>query len=217
MPGGQTLKVAILGTTGSGKSTLAAEIIQERDRVLVLDTMGDYDELPGAIVCEGAEECISQLLDLQYKKHWILVCLTLEIQEGLDILAVGFDIPDITIVVDECSMYCNPHFLPEEFARLIRYSRKRNIDLIFLARRPSEVHREVTAQANLLVTFIQYEPIDIVYLRSRMGPKAERAKSLKQYAILVHSDKYIMENRVPLAILKRMEEEKDLTEEEEPE
>jgi len=200
MPGGQTMKLTILGVTGSGKSTLAYEVIEELDRVLILDSMGDYEDIPGAIVLEGAEACISKLLELQNKKNWKLVCLTLHEQETLDILAVGFDVPGITIVVDECSLFCNPNYLPDEMARLVRYSRKRDIDLIFLARRPSEIHRELTAQSNLLVTFIQHEPIDIKYLRARMGDKAEKAKSLQKYAIIVHGEY----EEIPLAILKRM-------------
>jgi len=203
MPGGQTMKCTILGVTGSGKSTLAYEIITELDRVLILDSMGDYEEIPGAIIVEGGDNCINKLLELQHQKRWRLVCLTLTEQEGLDILAVGFDVPDITIVVDESSLYCNPHYLPDEIARLVRYSRKRNIDLIFLARRPSEIHRELTAQSNLLVTFIQHEPIDIRYLTARMGKeKAEKAMHLGKYEILVHGDY----DEIPLAILKRMKE-----------
>jgi Fe-S cluster assembly ATPase SufC len=60
MPGKQTLKATILGVTGSGKTTLALEIIGQYDRVLIMDSMGEYDTIKDAIVCEGADECISK-------------------------------------------------------------------------------------------------------------------------------------------------------------
>jgi hypothetical protein len=80
----------------------------------------------------------------------------------------------------------------------------------------SEINRELTAQSNVLITFIQYEPLDIQYLRARMGKKAELARTLPKYQILVHGD---ME-QVPLAVLKRMEsssQKEPLTGEVEPE
>jgi DNA helicase HerA-like ATPase len=206
MPGGQTLKMAVLGTTGSGKTTLVIECIGQYDRVLILDTMGEYDEIPNCIVREGSQACIETLLELEYKPNWVLCCLTLTEQEGLDILGVAFDVENILIVVDESSVYTSPNFLPDEFARLIRYGRKRNIDLIFIARRPAEIHRELTAQANVLVTFQQFEPIDIRYLRTRMGDKAERAPNLKPFHILVHGDM----KQAPLAVLRRMGPENDV-------
>ena len=213
MPGGQTLKAVILGITGSGKSTLMQEIIDSTDRIVVLDSMGDYTETKGAIVCEGANDCINKLLELQDTQHWKLICITLEEQEALDILAVAFDVENISIAVDESSLYCTPTYLPKEFKQLIRYGRKRGIHLFFIARRPSEIHRELTAQSNLLVTFIQYEPLDIKYLQARMGKKAELAKTLPKYEILVHGDMEL----APLAVLKRVDSKKQLTLEEQAE
>jgi DNA helicase HerA-like ATPase len=209
MSGGQTLFLTILGMTGSGKSTLTREIIREYDRVLILDSMGEYDDIPNAIVREGANDCVNALLSLKDKPRWILDCLTLHDQEAFDILAVAFEIPNILIVIEEASLYCDPHTLPDEIARLIRYGRKRGIHIIFIARRPSEINRELTAQSKLIVTFRQTEPIDIQYLKARMGAEAESVPHLKDWKVAVAGDRSL----APLAVLARIER-KPLTMEE---
>lgn len=202
MPGGQNLILTILGMKGSGKSTLAMEIIRQYPRVLIMDAMGEYDELRGAIVREGPEECIDAILAHQHDRRFLIDCMTLHEQDALDILAVAFEVRDQLIVLEEASLYCDPHSLPDEIARIVRYGRKRQIDLLVIARRPSEVNRELTAQSDVIVTFRQTEPLDIQYLRARMGPEAERARNLPPFRVLVAGDR----SRAPLAVLERIDQ-----------
>lgn len=70
-----------------------------------------------------------------------------------------------TIVVDEASKYCNPYTIHDSLKRLISYGRHWNASLILAARRPSELHRDVTAQSNAIVSFRQDEPRDVAMLR----------------------------------------------------
>lgn len=208
MPGGQNQIITIMGQKGSGKTTLAMEIIESRPRVLVIDPSGEYEEMKGAIVVMGAEDAANSLNELQEKPRFLLVASDLlDDDETMDLLAVAFTIPNILIVIDECSLYCDPHSLPEDIARLIRYGRKKEIDLIFIARRPSEIHRELTAQSDLVVTFRQMEPIDITYLRARAGKEAEEVQRLPQWKVFIIGDK----KKAPLPVLERLPEGKQLT------
>lgn len=205
MPGGQNLIVTILGMKGSGKSTLLRELIAERQRVLVIDSMGEHDDMPGALVREGAEACIDAMLARKGDRRYLIDCLLEEDEDGesreaMDVLAVAFEIPNQMIVIEETSFYTSPSFIPPEISNLIRYGRKRQLDLVFVARRPSEINRELTAQSDLLVTFRQTEPIDLQYLRARMGPQGDEAANLPEYHVLVAGDR----SRVPLPILARM-------------
>lgn len=196
---GQNLILTILGMKGSGKSTLTREVILENPRVLILDAMGEYDDLQGVRVYQNGEEGARALVASKDSPRFLIDVLTLHGEETLAVLAVAFEVPNLLIVLEEASLYTDPHTLPDEIARIVRYGRKREISLVVVARRPSEIHRELTAQSDLLVTFRQSEPIDLQYLRARMGPVGDRAASLPPYRVLVSGDL----SKAPLAVLAR--------------
>lgn len=198
---GENLILTILGMKGSGKSTLAGEIIKEYPRVLILDAYGEYTEYPKVKVTEGGPNTVTELLFVRYDKKFTVVAMIVSREEALNVLAVAFEIPDLLIVLEEASLYTSPHELPNEIATILRYGRKRQISMIVIARRPSEISRELTAQSDLLVTFRQTEPRDIEYLRARMGEDADNAPTLPDYKVLVAGDR----SKAPLAVLSRLE------------
>jgi len=208
MPGGQNQIITIMGQKGSGKTTLAMEIIESRERVLVIDPSGEYEDMKGAQVALGAEDASQALIELKEKPRFLLVASDLlDDEETMGLLAVAFEVPRLLVVIDETSLYCDPHSIPEEITRMIRYGRKREIDIIFIARRPSEIHRELTAQSDLVVTFKQMEPIDVTYLRARAGKEAEEVQRLPPWKVFIIGDK----KQAPLPVLERLPKEKQLT------
>jgi DNA helicase HerA-like ATPase len=213
MPGGQNQVITILGMKGSGKSTLAREIVMTRERVLVIDASGEYEDLPGAIVVYGARNASERLIELKDKQRWILVASDLlDDEETMHLLAVAFEVPSIMIVLEEASLYCDPYRLPDEISRIIRYGRKREIDMIIIARRPSEINRELTAQSDIVVSFKQMEPIDVSYLRARGGKEADAVQSLPPFKVIVLGDRA----NAPLSVLARLVGRKQLTMEDQP-
>lgn len=211
MPGGQNLVITLLGMKGSGKSTLLRELVREWKRVVIIDSMAEHDDLPGAIVREGPEACTTAIIAYKKVPKFLIDCILDDPEDVNTVLAVAFEIPGLLICIDEASYWCNPYFIPPEISKLIRYGRKREIDLIFVARRPSEIHRDLTAQSDLLVTFKQTEPTDLAYLRARMGPDGDKAAHLAEFHVLVAGDV----ERIPLPVLQRMEN-IDLTSPDEP-
>jgi hypothetical protein len=73
--------------------------------------------------------------------------------------------------------------------------------MIFIARRPSELHRDITANSDVVVTFQQHEPRDVLYLRSIFGPGAVAVRRLPRFRIMYFGEI----EKVPLAALEAAE------------
>lgn len=83
----------------------------------------------------------------------------------------------------------------------MRLGRHRRISQLYVAQRPSEVHRSITAQADIIVSFYQREERDVKWLLDAGGGvDAEHVMELEQYRLIAFGDG-IDRDDVPLAIL----------------
>lgn len=187
----------ILGRKGSGKSTLARRIVANARRCVVLDWLAEYGEAEGCDVVVGLPACVDAL-----ERHARNTRVKLSLRcERLDdfraLLRIVATWSDVLVVVEEASRYCSPHALPDELEILIRYGRHRGQDQLYLARRPAELHRDLTANADYVATFRQWEPRDLVYMRALCGDDGLRAADLEPFRVLVTGTRAAM----PLSVL----------------
>lgn len=198
----QNLVLSIFGRKGSGKSWLTRELVQDRPRVFYLDSMGEAGERDGFEVVHGYEECVHAMLRVKDLKRFRLSLRTDDTEDLIKLGDLAFEIPDHLIVIEETSFYCSPSYLPPEISKLVRYGRHRGIDQIYIARRPSEIHRDLTAQSDLIVTFAMHEPRDVAYLAAIAPSKeeAEAVRDLPRYKVAAWGDL----ERAPLAVLSRL-------------
>ena len=169
--------ISVFGAKGSGKSTLVKAMLEEHDRVIVLDTLGEYE----LAVRFGMDACLSALAAAEKSRSFAYSLRLPNADEYLDLMEVCYELPGTLLVLEETSFYCSPASLPPELSALVRYGRHREIDQIYVARRPSEIHRDLTAQSDLIVSFRQQEPRDIAYLSAAAGEDAGRVRTLRQY------------------------------------
>lgn len=93
-----------------------------------------------------------------------------------------------TIVVDEVNLYCRAGSAPVELLELMRIGRHASVDFLFSARRPSEISRDLTAQADVLRIFRTLEPIDLDWFKKRCGKRfADTLTVLPKYHSAVFS------------------------------
>jgi len=64
-------------------------------------------------------------------------------------------------VVEEAEIYISPYTKSSSFLRLVRYGRHRNIKIIGVARRTSELSLDFRAQVNKIYSFKQTQPRDL--------------------------------------------------------
>jgi len=191
---------SVFGRKGSGKTTLVAEISEDFRRVYAFDSMGEYDETRGFEVCYGLAECARRMVEAARLPLFRLSLRVDRTEDFLKLLRIAYEVPDSLLVVEETSLYCSPSKLPDDLSRLVRYGRHRKLNIVFVARRPSEIHRELTAQSDVIVTFRQHEPRDVDYLKSFIGPRVEGVSRLPEYHVLAFGDI----EKIPVAVIERL-------------
>ena len=205
-PVSENLIVALFGGKGKGKSTLAREVIRLHPRVTILDAHGEYGEDHEAdplLGCKHAwelDECMSLMLAVKDEKRFCISLREPDDGAALQLWPVLWEIPDQLIVIEEASRFCDPTRLPREVARVLRLGRHRSLSQLYIAQRPSAVHRDVTANADVIVAFRQQEPRDILYLRAVAGQEVERLRALPDYKVMAFGDL----SKVPVPVLERI-------------
>lgn len=191
----------ICGRKGSGKSTLVRAIMMEFPRVFVLDTLGS-EGAPEFEVVTGLQAGVDAIVDAVHRERFRISLRSASTDDLLAMVPVIETVPDCLLVVDEASFFCSPNFLPDELSSVLRYGRHNEISQIYVARRPSEIHREVTAAADLVITFQHHEPRDLAYFKAIGGEEfSEKVRSLPRFRTAVWGDL----SKAPLPVLESVE------------
>lgn len=196
----QNLIVTVLGRKGSGKSTLVGEITREHRRVVILDYLGEYGANVGARVHEGRRSSIAALVRWNRQARFCLSLRVEDYDDALDVLEVAYEMRGYLLVVEEASWLCTASHMPRELARFVRFGRHRGISQLYVAQRPSMLHRDVTSQSDVIVSFNQHEERDVAYLAGILGDSADRLRELPPYAIIAGPTP----DRFPAAVRKRL-------------
>jgi hypothetical protein len=84
----------------------------------------------------------------------------------------------LLVVIEEVDQVAPPGREPLAFRRLVAQGRHVGIDMITTSRRPAEVSRLLTSQAEEIRCGRTHEPKDVTYLRAIMGELAEQVPRL---------------------------------------
>lgn len=190
--------ISVYGRKGSGKSFLVKEILTEYPRIVILDTLGEYDDAEIETTLAGA---IRKILSVRDKRVFTISVRLDDVEEYLKLLRLLYEMERICVVLEEVSLYTSPQKIPPELSALVRYGRHKAISLIFVSRRPAETHRDISAQSDVVVSFAQHEPRDIVYFRALFGKGiAGSVESLRQYQIVAGGN----EDKFPKVVRERL-------------
>ena len=156
--------VGFFGKAGSGKSFKIQQVLDYFPRpVFILDTQNEFDE---GLQFDDAEVLQAYLIEGHPNASGIYV-LNATTDEDFDrfflILSTG-QFP-ATVVIDEADLFCTPYNINGDLSRIIKYGRHWEQNIVYAARRPAEVNRNLTAQSDCLVSFKQTEPRDIASLK----------------------------------------------------
>jgi DNA helicase HerA-like ATPase len=185
----RNLILSIFGRKGSGKTELSRKIMREYRRVIATDTVAQYGERDGFTVCYGKSACAAALKKAEHQEEFRLSLRSDDTEELLALMAVEYEFTDVLTVVDEAPFYCSPSKLPREMSLLVRQGRHHRISQIYIAQRPSEIHRSITSQSDIIVSFNQREERDVKYLVENGGGRdAERVSELPKYRLIAFGD-----------------------------
>lgn len=191
--------ISFFGKKGSGKSFLVKECLEESFRHIIVDNLGEYSAREVYTDLPNAVNRMIQISKTNPKRYSIAFRFQ-TVEEDLKAIEIASTLSNFLIVIEETSKYVNSHSMPPAIESLIRYGRHSCISQFYLARRPSEINRELTANSDAIITFKQQEPRDVAYLKTFMGEKAFNVPHLGLYEIEVYGDLH----KVPLAVLNRI-------------
>lgn len=180
--------ILIFGKRGSGKSYLADKLIQVEPRLIIFDTMSEYEN--GVVF--GAEE-YQQCLEFwrrMYRNRFRMIYRPLrpdvEIENICDLV---YSLGNCCFLVEEIDCYCSSYQISDSFAAIVQRGRHKNITLIGITQRPYGINRLLTSQAKEIYIFNTNEPRDREYLRILLGQEIEsKLDALKQYEYVKWED-----------------------------
>jgi AAA+ ATPase superfamily predicted ATPase len=174
----------VLGRRGCGKTTIIKEKIENISRLVILDTLAEFDN--GDIISDPIE-FINELSRLK-DGYFQIVFRPFEIEplKAFDIVAKSsWIVGDMLSVIDEIDLIASPISIPFELSRNLRYGRHRGLSMIAASRRAAEIPRLLTSQSDEIISFNQSEPRDIQYLASCCGNQfAEMTSNLQRFQYL---------------------------------
>lgn len=154
----------IIGKQGSGKSELVKRYIIpaicKNKPVVIVDSMNEYgNAVPFA-------KFLLESIAAGGVSGYNSVKVTSKKEAEALFKFIYVNKLEINLVVEEADKYCSPHSIDAGLSDLINYGRHHKTGLIFISRRAAKLHRDVTSQADYILSFAQHEKIDIKALSS---------------------------------------------------
>lgn len=176
--------ILIFGKRGTGKSYLATKLIEAERRLLVFDTLSEYET--GVLFDAEEVEAFRDFWRRTYRGNFRLVYRPLRPDVEIEEMAgLVFALGNMTFLVEEIDCYCTSFQISEAFAHIIQRGRHKNITLIGVTQRPFGIHRLLTSQAKEIYIFGTNEPRDRDYLKALLGHEIEpKLDALEQYQYL---------------------------------
>lgn len=175
------------GMRGTGKSTLMARYASNFPRRFIVDTAAEFfGTYSDAYECLTLRDTLDALEDAADKDRWTIVACLLpkEIAKVCGVFAplsnptAGYS-ANVGGVMIECgeieTIAPNHKGIAPEVVNLIHRGRHSLTSFAVATRRPADVNRLVTSQADVIACFQQHEVSDIEYLTSVVGEVAARA------------------------------------------
>jgi DNA helicase HerA-like ATPase len=160
MNNGQREIHLIFGRTGEGKSTLAQKILAQYKRKIIIDPLHEYD---GTLIFDFESFKDFSIRHRNDSSYRIVLRFheDSDIEDAFKIIKASY--LNVCLLVEEVELYVNPYTKFSTFNWFVRYGRHKNISLIGIARRPTELSKDFRAQAAHIYSFAQTDISDIQY------------------------------------------------------
>ena len=180
--------ILIFGKRGSGKSYLANKLIGNEPRLVIFDTMSEYEN--GVIFGPENYEQFLEFWRRIYRSRFRLIYRPIKPDAEIEqICNLVYALGNCCFLVEEIDCYCTSNQISDSFAAIVQRGRHKNITLIGITQRPYGINRLLTAMAKEVYIFNTNEPRDREYLRILLGQEIEpKLDALKQYEYVQWQD-----------------------------
>lgn len=182
--------IFIFGKRGKGKTTLAKQYLRRAPRFMVFDPLCEYGDQ--GVMIQNTPDLLRVIERFHHRRFNLAFCpdrMTTangEVQEFSYFCRLAAACPRTLALVDEVHSVLSLQRPNEDFSRLLRFSRHKDLSVIAVSHRPADVPRIVTYLATKIYVFQLHEPNDIAYLKKIIGPQAEVVRELLDFHYLLY-------------------------------
>lgn len=187
-------KIFILGRSGCGKSFLGKSIQQKFDRLVVVDSLHEYNGGDFDFVVDSAKSFMRALLDLEKQKSFkILFRFSIywndETKEGeFDRLCeIIYHFGNTCLVIEEIHLYSSPQFLPLWLKNIALMGRHQNISLICTSQRAGETNKTLLSMSTFIYCGQIIDLNDQKYISTFIGKDARALSELEDRTFIEYS------------------------------
>jgi energy-coupling factor transporter ATP-binding protein EcfA2 len=190
--------IIILGRKGSGKTHLARQMAALAGRLIVFDPQRQFTA--EGVVINDALSLAEYLSLIQSNNFRVIYQPEMTVRGDVDLLLREFNfvcrcvgrLRDVLFVIDEIDRCVGREYI---FKNLVQTGRHNQISIVATTIRYTDATRDMTAQADTIISFQCTEPGDVRYFRDRLGDMAERLPSLPPYHY-IRKDAGVLESKI---------------------
>jgi hypothetical protein len=183
--------ICIFGKRGTGKTWLAHKLIRGKTRLIIFDPLRQFQ---GGKEFERVPEMVRFCREGGFREDkklpFVVIYRPRQAREEFPYVArLAFEVGSLCLLAEEISWAISPAKMDPAIEALIRYGRHKDVELIGISRRPPEVNRDLTSNANEVYIFRTHEPRDIAYFREVLGYEAaDSLPNLPEFTPYIWSD-----------------------------
>lgn len=153
--------------------------------MLVVDPVAQFSD--GLIFKKS--ETVFEYLEKFDPKTFRVICRfrdNEEFEQTEEILRLSMELKDVDVVIDEVDKICNANYVSPALFQIINFGRHDRVSLYTSARRPADVARTLTSNADEIVSYRIEEPADLDYLKKR-GFDPAKLQTLEKFDFLTNN------------------------------
>jgi len=162
----------VLGQRGSGKTSWVKNHIPALPRFILWNTVND--DFRGFDSVESNRDLYEYVWSKRNGVFQVVVnCLEENEANSFDFACkLALALENVCLVIEEVDTFATPTVIPFDLKRVLKVGRHYGVSMVAVSRRPAEINRLITSQAQRFVCFKTIEPNDVRYLTSIIGESA---------------------------------------------
>ena len=162
------------------------ELIKDYSRLIIYDPMIEYSSSTYKIFNRQSD--LIRFLKEKGDSFFRVVYIPDDPQADFHFICnLVYCMYDVVFACEEIDMGTSSNYTPPPLVKIICQGRHKGISHFGTTRRPTEVPKLLTSQANKLYIFKTHEPRDVDYFKQVMGENSEQIRNLKEYQYLYYN------------------------------
>lgn len=183
-----TDKFLLIGRSGCGKSTLGRSFADMYSRLIIFDTVNEYETRENDIIIRNIDDLqrfinhIDQNNILRFKAY-VKFSIETESKELIfdHMMRILYYWGNTMVVVEEIHEYCTPHQIGKFFKHCMTSGRHKGLGFIFTTQRPALINKTVMSQATHIFVGNLIDKNDAKSVANFIGKDSKDLADLEDY------------------------------------